>query len=163
MILESWDWAPLWESTWDSLYLPPHCPTPCSCMCTHAHALILSSSKINTSFFKKYKLNASILRTIIRDISYPYLLFFKKRISKMFRRWGAWVAQSLNFLLLISPQVMISGLWDQVPHWVVHWVWSLLGILILPLPLSLPSSHFLSLLKKKKTKKCSKDKVDIIL
>ena len=48
--------------------------------------------------------------------------------------WLSW----LSVWLLISAQVMISWSWDQAPHWVLCWLWSLLGILSLSLSLSLP-------------------------
>ena len=48
---------------------------------------------------------------------------------------NTWVAQLVLIIeLLISTQVMISGLWDWALHWAPHSVWSLL----LPLPLLLP-------------------------
>ena len=45
----------------------------------------------------------------------------------------------LNYGLLISPQVMISGSWDRAPYWALLWALSLLKILSPSVPLSLPS------------------------
>ena len=53
-----------------------------------------------------------------------------------------WLSQ-LSIQLLISTWVMISGLWDWGACWAPRWVWSLLGILSLPLPV--PSAHACSL------------------
>ena len=36
-----------------------------------------------------------------------------------------WLSQ-LSIQLLISAQVLISGLWIQAPHWAPHLAWSLL-------------------------------------
>ena len=57
--------------------------------------------------------------------------------------WGAWVAQSVNYLPL--AQVTIPGSWDPALHWAPRSVESLL----LPLPLPFPFSLLmLSLLNK---------------
>ena len=57
---------------------------------------------------------------------------------------GTWVAQPVKHLL--SAQVMISRFWDEVWHWVLCSV----GSLLLPLPLPLPPTHayFLSQINK---------------
>ena len=48
---------------------------------------------------------------------------------------STWGFSQLSVWLLILAQVMISELWDQVPHWAPHWMWNLLKILSLcPLP-----------------------------
>ena len=66
--------------------------------------------------------------------------------------WGVH-GGSVNWAVdLISTQVMISGLWDQAPHWALHWAWSLLTILSISL-CSSPHSYVCSLtlfLKKEK-------------
>ena len=56
----------------------------------------------------------------------------KNRLS-----WGTWGLSWLNLRLLVSAQVMISGLWDPAPCWPRHWAWSLH-------PFSLFLSPFLS-------------------
>ena len=48
-----------------------------------------------------------------------------------------WLSQ-LSVGLLISAQVMISGSRDQAPCWTPYWAQSLLKILSLSLPLTLP-------------------------
>ena len=61
---------------------------------------------------------------------------------------GTWAAPLISIQLLISSQVMISGLWDQALCQAPHWPWSLLKILSLSLCPSLPATgcaHFLSL------------------
>ena len=69
--------------------------------------------------------------------------------------WGAWVAHWLSFQLLISAQVMISGLWAQALHWAPCWAWRLLKILSPspPPPLMLSLSPSLSLSVSKKEQK----------
>ena len=49
--------------------------------------------------------------------------------------WGAWVAQSVKCLILRFRLRSWSQLWDQAPCRALHWVWSLLNILSLHLPL----------------------------
>ena len=64
--------------------------------------------------------------------------------------WLSW----LHFQLLISTQIMISWSWSTPPGAVSsapRWVWTLLKILSLPLPL--PTRSFLSLKKTKSQKK----------
>ena len=58
-----------------------------------------------------------------------------KSYLKIYTSGVAWVAQ-LSVQLLISAQVMISQSWAWLPHQAPCWVWNLLKILSLPLPLS---------------------------
>ena len=51
---------------------------------------------------------------------------------------GTWGLHWLSIPVLISAQVMISGLWDGALHQALPWAWSLLQTLSLPLPLPPP-------------------------
>ena len=73
-----------------------------------------------------------------------YIVFWFSLYKKRF--WGAPGGLSeLSFPLLISAQVMISGLWDRAPCQALSWSWSLLKIST-PLYLSVSLSLSLSLL-----------------
>ena len=53
-------------------------------------------------------------------------------LSELIFRMPRWLSQ-LSIQLLVFAQVMIPGSWDRAPCQTLGWVWSLLGILSLPL------------------------------
>ena len=57
----------------------------------------------------------------------------------------------LSLHLLISAQVMISGMWDWAPCQALCWVQSLLKVVSLPLPIHTPPKKINSLLVKPRT------------
>ena len=75
-------------------------------------------------------------------------LFIVRKISQLHRTKvvsGApgWLSR-LSVWLVISAQVMVSGLWDQPLSQALHWEWNLLKILsvsLCPFPLVLSLSH----------------------
>ena len=58
---------------------------------------------------------------------------------------GSWWSSQLSVQLLVLAQDVISGSWDQAPHWALRSVKNLLEIVSPSLFLSLSTSHLCSL------------------
>ena len=50
-----------------------------------------------------------------RPLPLPYLHFLS--LKENVTNWGAWGAQLVEHLLLISAQVIVPESWDQAPQW----------------------------------------------